>query len=48
MTTSPAKSLRYPFKVAASAGDYVVGKVNCGVDTSIGYSKKAVTGVTSK
>ena len=46
--STTAKPLRYPFKIAASAGEFVCNTVNSGVDTSIDYSKKAVSGVKSK
>ena len=42
------KTLRYPFKVAADAGTFVVDKVNKGVDSSLDYSKKSWGSVKRK
>merc|ERR1712127_105725 len=39
------KTLRYPFKVAADAGTFVVDKVNTCVDSSLDYSKKGMASV---
>merc|ERR1712216_21580 len=39
------KTLRYPFKVAADAGTFVVDKVNTCVDSSLAYSKKGMASV---
>jgi hypothetical protein len=43
-----APTLRYPFKVAADAGTFVVDKVNKGVDSSLAYSKKSMEGIKKK
>ena len=45
---SKAPTLRYPFKVAADAGTFVVDKVNKGVDSSLAYSKKSMEGIKKK
>ena len=42
------KQLRYPFKVAANAGDFVVTKVNTGVDFSVDSSKKGMDMIMKK
>ena len=42
------KNLRYPFKVAADAGTFVVDKVNTCVDSSLDYSKKGMASVKKK
>lgn len=41
-------TLRYPFRVAADAGTFVIDKVNKGVDTSLAFSKKSMDGVKKK
>lgn len=45
---STAKQLRYPFKVAATAGDFVVTRVNKGVDYSLDSSKKGMDMIMKK
>jgi hypothetical protein len=43
-----APTLRYPFKVAADAGSFVVDKVNKSVDSSMAFSKKSMEGIKKK
>ena len=43
-----SKQLRLPFKYTASAGEFVVNKVNAGCDTTYEYGKKGMDGVWKK
>jgi hypothetical protein len=43
-----APTLRYPVKVAADAGSFVVDKVNKSVDSSMAFSKKSMEGIKKK